>query len=295
MFIQWGEKLVLIVLVIFGGRLALRLSHALIEKSIDASDDGPVPLMSEQRADTLQGLLCSVASYLINFIVILTVLQLLGIPIQTVLAGAGIAGLAVGFGAQNLIRDVITGFFILYEDHFGVGDAVTLAGVTGTVEEMGLRVTKIRDFDGSLHIVPNGDIGQVNNQSRGTSRVVVNVDVAYEEDVEEALRLLEELCEQFEDQVIVDGPRVLGVQELGASAVTIGLFVRTEAREHFDIGRRLRLEAKKTLDDAGIEIPYERLVLVPPDATKIGRSFAPLSPTGGEVAREQELTEDDSG
>ncbi len=267
--LAWGQKLALVALTILAGRLALRLIRVVIEKAVTGSDEGRVRLLSAQRANTLSSLLNSVANYVINFIVILTVLQLFGVPTQHVLAGAGIFGLAIGFGAQNLVRDMITGFFILYEDQFGVGDVIEVAGVTGTVEEMGFRVTKIRDFDGSLHIIPNGDIQQVRNCSRGHSRVIVDVDVAYEEDIDRALTVLSDYCANFEDEVLVEGPTVLGVVALGESSVTIRMLARSKPLEHWGLERRIRLGAKKALDEAGVEIPYRRLVLVPTEATKI--------------------------
>jgi len=274
--LEWGETLLLVVVTLVAGRLAIRFSHLVIRRMLDVTDGGRVRVLSEQRATTLSGLLINVASYVINFIVILTVLQIFGIPTEHVLAGAGIIGLAVGFGAQNLVKDIITGFFILYEDQFGVGDVVSLADVQGTVEEMGLRVTKIRDFDGSLHIIPNSDIRQVNNRSRGTSRIMLDVAIAYEDDVDRAIEVLEDLCSEFTDEVLVEGPKVLGVQALGDSSVTIRLLARTRALEHWAVERRLRLAAKKLLDEAGIEIPYPRLVMVPAQATKIGQTLEAL-------------------
>jgi len=272
LLVEWGKTVLLIVLTIVVGRLALRFVQVVIRTTFELSDSRRVRLLSEQRVSTLTGLLMSVASYAVNFLIILTVLQLLGIPTAHVLAGAGIVGLAVGFGAQNFVKDIIGGFFILYEDQFGVGDVVSLAGVQGTVEEMGLRVTRIRDFDGSLHVVPNGDIGQVNNRSRGTSRIILDVEVAYEEELAEVLAVLERVCSQFKNEALVEAPRVLGVQALGESAIVIRLFARTEPLEHWGLERQLRLEVKKALDAAGIEIPYRRLVILPREESASART-----------------------
>jgi small conductance mechanosensitive channel len=169
----------------------------------------------------------------------------------------------VGFGAQSLVRDVIAGFFIILEDQFSVGDYITAGNYTGVVEELGLRITKIRDFSGELHIIPNGKIEAVTNRTRGSMRALVEVSVAYEEDIDEVLAVLAELSARFgaETAEVVEGPAVLGVVALNDTAVVIRVIARTVAMAQWKVERDLRRAIKKELDARGIEIPYPRRVV----------------------------------
>jgi len=217
----------------------------------------------EPRARTLSGLLKSALRYAAGIVSFLTVLELLGIDTKALLGGAAILGLAVGFGAQNLVRDIITGFFIIYERQYDVGDYVTIAGVSGTVEEIGLRTTTLRDWSGDVHIVPNGLVEKTTNSSRAGSRALVEVSIAYEEDIRQAISVLQKVCDQVatEMPVILEGPRVLGVTRLADSGVAISVWARTKPLEQWGVERELRLRLKEALDRAGIEIPYPRMVV----------------------------------
>lgn len=252
------------VAVIIGGlMLAGRLGRRLIEGILRPER---IPgAWDERRIHTLRGLARSVLRYTLYFVGGLMLLDEFGVPTASLLAGAGILGLAVGFGAQNLVRDVITGFFILFEDQYAVGDYVTVAGVTGTVEEIGLRLTKVREWTGELHIIPNGEIKQVTNHTRGGMGVLVEVEVAYEENLARVIEVIERLCRELaeeEPDVVLEAPRVLGVTRLGESGVTLQVFGKVRPMQQWAVARELRRRIKEAFDEAGIEIPYPRRVIL---------------------------------
>ncbi|MZP29614.1 mechanosensitive ion channel [Heliobacterium undosum] len=226
-----------------------------------------VSIIDEKRGATLATLLKSLLFYSVFFIVAIEILNtVFGVQTQALLAGAGVVGLAVGFGAQSLVRDVFTGFFIIFENQYAVGEFVTIGKYSGIVEEIGLRVSKLRDFTGELHIIPNGQIKEVSNRSRGPIQALVDIGVAYEEDIDRALVVLEaaakELAEEWAE-LIKEGPSVLGVSNLGPSEVVIRVIAKTVPMEQWRVEREMRRRFKMALDRAGIEIPYPRQVLVP--------------------------------
>ncbi|HAI21430.1 MAG TPA: mechanosensitive ion channel protein MscS [Clostridiales bacterium UBA8153] len=229
--------------------------------------------LDERRLKTLETLVMSVARYSIGLAAIIAILGVLGIDTTSILAGAGIIGLAVGFGAQNLVRDIITGFFLVFEDQFSVGEFVTIGGQSGLVEEMGLRVTKLRAFAGEVHVIPNSNIAVTTNHSRGDMRAMVDVSVAYEEDVERVTQILNQTLAGVKEAnpSIRDGPTVLGVFSFGPSEMVFRIVARTEPMAQWALEREIRRAVKLAFDREGIEIPYPRLVQVPASATKIGR------------------------
>ncbi|CCO08338.1 mechanosensitive ion channel family protein [Desulforamulus hydrothermalis] len=244
-------------------RLLIRFGSRLVEKIFNAK---PGQILGDNRAQTLAGLLKSVLRYGVYFVTVISIVEIF-IPnaARTVLAGAGILGLAVGFGAQNLVRDIITGFFILFEDQYAVGEYVTVAGVTGTVEEIGLRVTKIREFGGQLHIIPNGIITMVTNFNRGGMQALVEIGISYEENIDRAIEVLKQMSRQFAQTWaadLIEGPDVLGVVRFGESDVVIRITARTKPMRQWEIERQLRKAVKEALDREGIEIPYPRRVLI---------------------------------
>lgn len=247
------------------GHLIIRAGRSLITRFFDRAKTGTIP-MPAGRADTLALLLGSLIRYVVDFVTGVSVLQLFDAPITSLLAGAGVVGLAIGFGAQNLVRDTITGFFLIFEDQFAVGDYITTAGVSGTVEELGLRITKLRDFSGELHIIPNGAIEKVTNHSRGNMRALVKVEVAYEESHEHVMRVLTGVCETLaaaRPQDIMEGPTVLGISEFAASGVVYLLIARTVPMQQWSVERDLRRSIKEAFEREGIEIPYPKRVLIP--------------------------------
>jgi small conductance mechanosensitive channel len=254
--------IVRILLIFIIARLAMRFGCKLIQKFFLTSKDRPA-LLSEHKANTLSPLLTSVYRYAIYTLAAVLVLAEIGMNIGPLLAGAGILGLAVGFGSQNLVKDILSGFFIILEDQFSVGDYITTGGFTGIVEELGLRITKIRDFSGELHILPNSSIEAVTNKTRGNMRALVDVGIAYEEDIDHALAVLEELMREYaeRDSDVVEGPTVLGVVDLADSSVEIRIMARTEPMTQWKVERDLRRAIKNRFDEQGIEIPYPRRVV----------------------------------
>ncbi|HET9134143.1 MAG TPA: mechanosensitive ion channel family protein [Gemmatimonadales bacterium] len=242
--------------------VANRLVRIIADRIVRAADDGDDSRLSqdEKRAQTLAQLLKGVGRIVILvFTAILTLNQF--VDIGPLLAGAGILGLAVSFGSQSLVKDVISGFFILMENQFGIGDNIEVAGLSGTVERMSLRVVMLRDANGTLHIVPNGQITTVSNRTRGWSRAVLDIGIAYDADVDQAIAVLkdeaERLAREASWQTRLDGvPEVLGVQTLGDNAVTIRVFVRTQPGFQWEAGREFLRRTKKRFDQEGIEIPY---------------------------------------
>jgi moderate conductance mechanosensitive channel len=261
--IIWGSRILKVIIILILARLALRFGFKLFEKLFTPTSEKAV-FFPEKKAKTLSGLLTSVWRYFIYaFTAVLVLTELNIVEIGPILAGAGVIGLAVGFGAQSLVRDVISGFFIILEDQFSIGDYITVGSYSGIVEELGLRITKIRDFNGELHILPNGQIEAVTNHARGNMRALVEVGVAYEEDIDHVLSVLEELSRRFatDNADVVEGPTVLGVVALDDSAVVIRLIARTVSMAQWKVERDLRRAIKNEFDGRGIEIPYPRRVV----------------------------------
>lgn len=221
--------------------------------------------MDEKKSTTLAGILKSIVKYTVYIITIISVLNVFNIPTASLIATAGLGGLAIGFGAQSLVKDVFTGFFILFEDQYGVGDFVSIGGMTGTVEDIGLRITQIREYNGDLHIIPNGEVKTVTNHSRGDSLAIVDIGIAYEADAERAMVVLRELTEGYYKnnmESIVQKPEVLGIIKFNESEVVIRTVVRTKPLMHWKIERELRKQILEIFKDKGIEIPYPRRVII---------------------------------
>jgi len=245
--------LVAIWLMAWLGDRLVRLLARRIERAVDDGDDSTMT-MQEKQGRTVAQLLRSLGRLLIIALALLMTLNQF-INIGPILAGAGILGLAVSFGAQSLVKDVITGFFMLVENSISVGDTVEIAGKAGTVERITLRVVRLRDVDGTLHIIPNGQITTVSNQTRGWSRAVVDVTVAYESDLDRALGVFREEAAAFAADPgwsrLLDGPpEVLGVQQLAERGVTIRTLLRTHPGKQWEVARGFRF---RILDRLGRE------------------------------------------
>jgi len=245
--------------------LVAKILIKLVKKVIDKFIEKKPALnfrVDDRRTKTLGILMYNITKYTINFFAILMIIEQFGYNPGPIIAGAGVLGLAVGFGAQNLVKDVITGFFIIFEDQFGVGDYISLGNYTGTVEEIGLRITKIRNWTGELHIIPNGTIERVTNFSTHNSIAVVDVGVAYEEEIGNVTKVLEDIIAKAYKDIpdMIKPPEILGVQDLGASDVVIRIIGETKPMSHYGVARKLREKIKEGFDQAGIEIPYPRLV-----------------------------------
>ena len=221
-------------------------------------------LRAEQRINALTSVLRSIATVVIFLIAIFLILGEVGLNLAPLLAGAGIVGIALGFGAQSLVKDFLSGLFILVEDQFGVGDIVDLDQQTsGTVEAVSLRTTRLRSVDGTVWHVPNGDIRRVGNKSQHWSRALLDVEVAYDTDIDHAKavikRVADGLWEERDD--ILEEPEVWGVELLGANAITIRLVVKTRPADQYAVSRELRQRLKEAFDAEGIEIPFPQQVV----------------------------------
>lgn len=220
--------------------------------------------MDERRIRTLSVLSSSVLKYAVYFFVMMSIMEQLNFPIKTLLAGAGIVGLAIGFGAQSLVKDIITGFFIIFEDQFAVGDLIQTGKYMGTVESIGLRITKIRAWTGEVHILPNGQITDVTNFSKANSLAVIDVGVSYEENLDRVFQTLKDVLNQAQQEIpaIVNEPQVLGVQDFGVSEVKVRVIADCKPTENFAVARELRKRIKQAFDERGIEIPYPKQVVL---------------------------------
>ena len=261
-----AKMLGLVVLKIIGlvvaARLTIKLGRAAVTQvfSKKLMKGG---LIDNRRAETMASLLKNVITYTVFFLAGLMILQVFGVNTSAILASAGILGLAIGFGAQSLVKDIISGFFILFEDQFAVGDYVEAGGVEGVVEENGLRICKIRSWTGQLHIIPNGEIKKVTNFNRGHMMAVVTVGIAYEEDIDRTIEVLKKECETAKEDIpaLLEVPEVQGVTALADFSVNIRTAARTVPGEQWAIQRELLRRFKNALDREGIEIPYPRRVV----------------------------------
>jgi small conductance mechanosensitive channel len=223
-----------------------------------ASSESRTAVMREQQTRTLAGILYSAGMAAIAFTAVMVALPEFGINITPIAAAAGLASLALGFGAQHLVRDLINGFFIVFEDQYVVGDLVRVNQVTGRVEHITLRRTVVRDFSGGLVTIPNGEIRQVANISRDWSQIFVDVTIAAEADANQALEAIERTAAEMRADsawaaVLVDGPRVLGVESLGPGGTVVRVQVRTSPTRQDDVARELRRRVKVQLDKEEIQ------------------------------------------
>lgn len=219
-------------------------------------------MRAEARASTISLVLRSVAVAAIWIFAALTILGQLGIDLGPLIAGAGIGGIALGFGAQSVVKDFLSGLFMLIEDHYGVGDVIDTGSATGTVEEVSLRSTTIRDVRGTVWHIPNGEIARVGNYSQLWSRALIDIEVAYDTDLRRAMEVMQRVAdEMWEDpewggDELMDQPSVWGIQSLGASGIAVRLAVKTEPSMQWGVERELRIRLKEAFDEAGIEIPF---------------------------------------
>lgn len=223
------------------------------------------------RSRTLQSLTLNLFSYILIFIFVVMVFEVFEYDATALLAGAGVVGLAIGFGAQGLVSDVVTGFFLLLEKQLDVEDYVTTAGYSGIVVQVGLRTTQIRSFDGTLNYVPNREIISLSNHSRGNMRALVDIGISYDDNIDDAIAVMQEACDRIasEDPAILEGPSVIGVQGLGASDVVIRIIAKTENMMQWGVERNLRKVLKETLDANGIEIPFPHQVFIEKKANEV--------------------------
>lgn len=252
-----GTKLIRLAAIIVITVLACRFFGAVVERFFEAQAATKKFYMEEKRARTLSTLLKSIGRYTMYFIGILMTLQEFKIDTTSILAGAGIIGLAVGVGAQGLVKDLLSGFFIIFEDQYAVGDYISSETMAGTVEEMGFRITKLRDGNGVLHIIPNGSINRISNYTRGFMQAVINVPVSYEADIAKVIKLLEQVAKEIGETMpeVLEGPKVLGVVDLGPSELIVRVVAKTVPLEQLKVETNFRQMVKVLFDAANIPIP----------------------------------------
>ena len=261
-----GIRIVIIILLMY---ITIKIGNRLINKFVKKQIESNARFsMDNQKAKTIGEVLKSVLKYMTYFIGAALILSDAFNGISVAMASVG--GFALGFGAQSLVKDIINGFFILFEDQYGVGDHVTIGTFSGIVETIGIRTTVIRDFSGDVHLIPNGTINQVTHHSRGNIRFIVDVYISYEEDIDNAINVITNVCNKYknENENIVEPIEVLGVNSLNASSVTIRIIGKTKPLKQWEAERELRKRVKKVLDEEGIEIPYPKTQLVNKEGDK---------------------------
>ena len=267
---EWliGKPLAILGIVVVA--VVLRwLATKAIDRVVKRAETAPLPGLKHthnrraQRARGLGSLLQSITTTVIFGIAFVMVLSEVGMNVAPILASAGVLGLAVGFGAQNLVKDYLSGVMMMIEDQYGVGDAVDLGEAVGTVENVGLRVTRVRDVDGTVWYVRNGEILRVGNQSQNWARTVLDIPVSYSEDLDHVRQVLEEVAhgvwddEDFKD-VVIEEPSVWGVQSLGPEGVVVRVTLKTAPMEQWNVAREMRERIKARFDHEGIEIPHQQ-------------------------------------
>jgi moderate conductance mechanosensitive channel len=268
-----GTPLAVLGLVIFGFGIRWVL-HRLVDRVARRAERGVLPdrldalaaARRAQRAATMGGLFQSIITVVVIAVVLTMILSEIGVNIAPIIASAGIIGLALGFGAQSLVKDFLAGIFIFMEDQYGVGDVVDLGEAVGSVEAVTLRMTRLRDVHGTVWYVPNGEIMRVGNQSQNWSRAVIDVGVGYGEDLARVQQVLREVAhDMWEDEdyrgIIIEEPEVTGVEMLAADSVTVRVMVKTAPLQQWAVARTLRQRIKARFDHEGIEIPFTQRVV----------------------------------
>nr|WP_240895460.1 mechanosensitive ion channel family protein [Kineococcus siccus] len=280
--VSWPLRIVIILLVCFVARYLLvrvidRTAAGIATGAGRAARRGQrrngllesSPLLSErrqQRAETLASVLKSTATLVLGVLAVLMVLSELSIDIAPFLASAGIAGVALGFGAQSLVKDFLSGIFMLAEDQYGVGDVVDLGDANGSVEAVGLRVTRVRDVKGTVWYVRNGEILRVGNQSQGWARAVLDVSVAYGEDLPRVQALLQRIGDHLAEEeewapLVLEPPEVWGVEKMTQDAIVLRLVVKTAPLQQWAVQRELLRRIKAAFDAEGISFPFAQRTL----------------------------------
>ncbi len=278
----WNDwhTLIRIVLIVVGSLVARWILLASVKRVVNSLVSGikakkqvrrPLDLASPinqervvQRTRTMGSVMRNFITWSLAVITVSMILSELGVSMSALAAGAGILGAGLGFGAQSLVKDLISGLFIVFEDQFGVGDTVNLGDVTGVVESVGLRVTQVRDFDGVLWFVRNGEVIRVGNHTQGWSRVMLDISLPYHADVTHAQAVLLASAQEVaaeQSELVIDAPEAWGIQVLNGNQIVIRLVQRTRAGKADAFGRELRMKAKQALDAAGIELATDQTVI----------------------------------
>jgi small conductance mechanosensitive channel len=258
---RWlAHRLIGRVVTTMTSRTAARLAGSGGAGRVLATATGLAHERHRQRVETMGSLLRSISTFVIGTVTVLTVMALVGLPLGPLLASAGVGGVALGFGAQSLVKDFLSGIFMMLEDQYGVGDVIDTGEAIGTVEEVTLRVTRLRDADGIVWYVRNGEVIRIGNRSQGYSAAWVDMGVSYREDIERVLDVVRDVAEAFgadpdwEDKLI-EPPTVLGVDSITGQTVTVRVLAKCVAGENFAVQRELRARIKAAFDAHGIQGP----------------------------------------
>ena len=265
-------NLALIILVLF---LVKHFGSTVIDKIIRkaiTSDRYASKKAEKMREDTLISILSAILKVVIWLFGSMLVLAQLGVNIGPLIAGASVAGIAIGFGAQAIVKDFVSGIFIILENQYRVGDVITLAGVTGTVEEITVRQTILRSYEGNKHFIPNGQIGVTSNLTMDYSNLVLNIDISYDADIEEVKKVVNQVGQAFSQdpefkEQIIEAPQFLRIQDYGAHAVLIRVLGKVKPGLQWKAAGEMRLRLKEAFDKHKIEIPYQQLVVRKPEST----------------------------
>jgi small-conductance mechanosensitive channel len=258
-----------IVLILIAAWILIRIIKTLGQRILLLTSEEERAEKGERvkRAETLVKILNNTTSVFIAIIVTFMILKELGMDIGPLLAGAGILGLAIGFGAQSLVRDFLSGFFILLEDQYRVGDVIKIGEYAGTVEKLELRTTVIRDLEGVVHTIPNGEIKEVSNLTYGWSRVVLDIGITYQENVDRVIDILKEVGKKMREEMnyremMIEDPIVLGVDDLAESKIILKMLAKTQPQKQWDVARELRRRIKYAFDKEGIETPFPHRIII---------------------------------
>jgi len=263
-WVWFGTTFLRIIVIIILAYTVRNVGYKVIDTIFRDKKTLPIRITTNRREQTLRNLLKNVLSYVILFIVILMILDTFEVPIRTMLAGAGIAGLAIGFGAQSLVKDIIAGFFIVFEDQFSVGDYIEIDKIEGDVEVIGLRTTKLRSFYGQTYFIPNGKINIVTNYSASNGFAMVEVNIPYETNIIRVEKMINDVLHTMvkkHPDVFVDDPFISGVQALDLSNCVLRIRAETVPVMQWEGARIIRKEVKEELFEKGVQIPSPRMVV----------------------------------
>lgn len=270
-------KVIQIVVIVL---LAWFLSW-LVRKLLNRIMGGKARWAQKPSRRTAMTMLRSLVSYAFFFVGLVMVLRVLGVDFAAILAGAGVVGLAIGFGAQTLVRDFLAGFFLLFEESLSVGDVIVAGDIRGTVEFVGIRRSEVRAFDGTLYTIPNGELARFGNTNRDYMRAIVTVDLAYEQDAERGMAVAGRAADSWyadHGDVALAPPEVHGLLTMGESGVSIRVVVTVQPMKHWGAEHELRLALKEAFDREGVEIPFPRRVVYHRREDSEGSTGVPESP-----------------
>jgi small conductance mechanosensitive channel len=255
-------RLLMAALVIFLGVIIIRIGRRMIASIVRMRSQKGVHTV--QQVSTIKSLATSVFNYIMYFIIVTVVLSILGVNVTSILAVAGVGGIAISFGAQTLVKDIISGMFIWMEGSITVGDVVTINDLSGVVESIAIRTTVVRDYNGNIYVIPNGDIRTITNMSRDFKRAIVDVRCPYEEDQARIVGILEDEMEKAGEEIdgLTSVPEVMSILSFDTDAVVVRIAVQCPVGQHWRFERDIRTRVKARFDKEGIEMPhYQKLII----------------------------------